>query len=406
MVSNTFVGTPCPSSKSSVKSSSSSRRGGVCQTESKCRAEQEGCQGELADVWRFETGAWRGWGRLGLGARRWHTCPRTCLRWRRLGCRTERCCGSIRSRMFLVVFRSMIRVQRGRAVETMTTLLRCESIWLFLRDTVLTVVTDRLATNRIGSGPSGAANAPVKAKPESLGVQLEHSNEIMVLFMPSDAKAHINLWVMACTWWWWSITAISGYPIVKLVRRGHSVADSTHVRTRPELVLLPINSFPQIQDWSNHPHNALGKTDPVRFPSLISVDALHFRIIETTKLTQELAVKLEQGRDLCQCHSMADWEVSGKTLCGKSEDWEISKWTRLEGNQSSALGLYILSRGLHVCTLDLQISYATVHEETMRSIAWISGSYPTGRRRVMRSTWDEHEVKIGVIEQRWNIWGT
>ena len=37
--------------------------------------------------------------------------------------------------------------------------------------------------------------------------------------------------------------------------------------------------------------------------------------------------------------------------------------------QSSALGLYILSRGLHLCTLDLQISCATVHEETMRSIA-------------------------------------
>ena len=39
------------------------------------------------------------------------------------------------------------------------------------------------------------------------------------------------------------------------------------------------------------------------------------------------------------------------------------------GNQSSALGLYILFRGLHLYTLDLQISYATVHEEHMRSIA-------------------------------------
>ena len=38
-------------------------------------------------------------------------------------------------------------------------------------------------------------------------------------------------------------------------------------------------------------------------------------------------------------------------------------------NQSSALGLYILSRGLHLYTLDLQISCAIVHEETMRSIA-------------------------------------
>ena len=38
------------------------------------------------------------------------------------------------------------------------------------------------------------------------------------------------------------------------------------------------------------------------------------------------------------------------------------------GDQSSALGLYILSRGLHLCTLDLQISCATIHEETVRSI--------------------------------------
>ena len=38
-------------------------------------------------------------------------------------------------------------------------------------------------------------------------------------------------------------------------------------------------------------------------------------------------------------------------------------------NQLSALGLYILSRGLHLYTLDLQISYAIVREETMRSIA-------------------------------------
>ena len=39
------------------------------------------------------------------------------------------------------------------------------------------------------------------------------------------------------------------------------------------------------------------------------------------------------------------------------------------GNQSSVLGLYILSRGLHLYTLDLQISCAIVHEGTMRSIA-------------------------------------
>ena len=42
--------------------------------------------------------------------------------------------------------------------------------------------------------------------------------------------------------------------------------------------------------------------------------------IETTKLTQELAVRLEQGRDLHQWLLMANWEVEGETLCGKSED--------------------------------------------------------------------------------------
>ena len=31
--------------------------------------------------------------------------------------------------------------------------------------------------------------------------------------------------------------------------------------------------------------------------------------------------------------------------------------------------VYILSRGLYLCTLDLQISYATVHKGAMRSIA-------------------------------------
>ena len=38
-------------------------------------------------------------------------------------------------------------------------------------------------------------------------------------------------------------------------------------------------------------------------------------------------------------------------------------------NQSSVLGVYILSRGLRLCTLDLQISCAIVHEGNMRSIA-------------------------------------
>ena len=56
--------------------------------------------------------------------------------------------------IFIVVFRPTIRVQRGRAAKTMMRLSsRCKSIWLFPRDTALTVVTDGLATNRIGSGP-------------------------------------------------------------------------------------------------------------------------------------------------------------------------------------------------------------------------------------------------------------
>ena len=54
-------------------------------------------------------------------------------------------------------------------------------------------------------------------------------------------------------------------------------------------------------------------------------------------------------------------------------------------NQSSVLGVYILSRGLHLYTLDLQISCAILHEEAMRSIAWISGSYPIGQRQVIKN---------------------
>ena len=59
-----------------------------------------------------------------------------------------------------------------------------------------------------------------------------------------------------------------------------------------------------------------------KFASKIILLVLSFSLIafETTKLTQELAVKLEQGRDLHQWHSIANWEVIGKTLCGKSED--------------------------------------------------------------------------------------
>ena len=38
-------------------------------------------------------------------------------------------------------------------------------------------------------------------------------------------------------------------------------------------------------------------------------------------------------------------------------------------NQSSVLGVYILSRGLHLYTLDLQISCAIVYEGDIRSIA-------------------------------------
>ena len=49
------------------------------------------------------------------------------------------------------------------------------------------------------------------------------------------------------------------------------------------------------------------------------IELVHF-VLEMTKLTQELAVKLEQGGDLRQWHSIASWEVSGETLCGKSED--------------------------------------------------------------------------------------
>ena len=90
--------------------------------------------------------------------------------------------------------------------------------------------------------------------------------------------------------------------------------------------------------------------------------------IETTKLTQELAVKLEQGETFISGTQWQTEKLEGETLCGKSEDGK-SPSEQDWGNQSSTLGLYILSRGLHLCTLDLQISCVTVHEESMRSIA-------------------------------------
>ena len=58
--------------------------------------------------------------------------------------------------------------------------------------------------------------------------------------------------------------------------------------------------------------------------------------------------KLEQGRDLHQWHSMANWEVEGETLCGKSEDWKISKWTRLGKTSWVRLG-FIYCLGVYTC---------------------------------------------------------
>ena len=57
---------------------------------------------------------------------------------------------------------------------------------------------------------------------------------------------------------------------------------------------------------------------------------------------------LEQGRDLCQWHSMADWRVKGETLCGKSEDgkspseqdWGKTSQVRLE---------FIYCLGVYTC---------------------------------------------------------
>ena len=56
-----------------------------------------------------------------------------------------------------------------------------------------------------------------------------------------------------------------------------------------------------------------GNLDIITIAAMGSGKTLVF--CEMTKLTQELAVRLEQGRDLRQWHSMANWEVIGETLC-------------------------------------------------------------------------------------------
>ena len=89
---------------------------------------------------------------------------------------------------------------------------------------------------------------------------------------------------------------------------------------------------------------------------------------ETTKLTQELVLARARGRPLSVALN-GKLESKGRDFVWQEWRWEISKWTRLGEDHSSALGVYILFRGLHLYTLDLQISCAIVHEETMRSIA-------------------------------------
>ena len=59
------------------------------------------------------------------------------------------------------------------------------------------------------------------------------------------------------------------------------------------------------------------------------------------------------------------YRLNGTRKCQRSKCYKSKK----EERKTVTLGLYILSRGLHLCTLDLQISYAIVHEEDMRSIA-------------------------------------
>ena len=116
---------------------------------------------------------------------------------------------------------------------------------------------------------------------------------------------------------------------------------------------------------------------------------------ETTKLTQELAVKLEQGRDLHQWHSMANWEVSGETLYGKSEDgkspseqdWGGTSWVRLG---------FIYCLGVYTRSTDI-LCYSTWGDHEEHSLdKWIisyrtNASHEEYMRDSMRGTWGEHE---------------
>ena len=57
---------------------------------------------------------------------------------------------------------------------------------------------------------------------------------------------------------------------------------------------------------------------------------------------------LEQGGDLCQWHSMANWRVEDKTLCGKSEDGKSPSEQDWGKTSRVCLG-FIYCLGVYTC---------------------------------------------------------
>ena len=81
---------------------------------------------------------------------------------------------------------------------------------------------------------------------------------------------------------------------------------SLEEKGKPELLMAIGNQLlvSIAEGRATWPKNARFRLSDAR--NVIGLEEATSRDAEMTKLTQELAVKLEQGRDLCQWHSMAN----------------------------------------------------------------------------------------------------
>ena len=131
---------------------------------------------------------------------------------------------------------------------------------------------------------------------------------------------------------------------------------------------------------------------------------------DSWRLKQPNSLKswLEQGRDLHQWHSMANWEVSGETLCGKSEDGKSPSEQDWGKTSQVRLG-FIYCLGIYTRSTDV-LCYSTWGKHEEHSLdKWIIPYRTKASHKVSAGSQQGiHETsmrRIGVIEQRWNTWG-